>query len=194
MTHGQAKRIRRAAFALVAMIATIGAHVVAVGQAHVTPLMLVALLTVPGVAAAAPVSRGDFVPRQPLHVVAMLMVTQLGLHVVIGAVPVAFGLEVHGHRALFTPLAIAVHLVVGVQLGVLLAFADRLLGRAVRIVARLRTLLSCAATARAATPYVRIARRDGVVSSVSWGAHRGRGPPLSAAVESSHLPGRRRIG
>lgn len=44
-------------FALVAMIATIGAHVVAVGQVHVTPLMFVAMLAVPGLAASAPLGR-----------------------------------------------------------------------------------------------------------------------------------------
>lgn len=174
-------------FALVAMIATIGAHVVAVGQVHVTPLMLVAMLAVPGLAVAAPLRSGDFAPRHPLHVVAMLITGQLGLHAIIGAVPSAFGLAIHGHHPVFTPIAIGVHLVVGLQLGMLLAFADRLLARAVRIAVRLRTLLKPAADAGATSPYVRVAILDMVVSSRPWNACRGRGPPHRVTAKPSRL-------
>lgn len=176
-------------FALVAMIATIGAHVVAVGQVHVTPLMFVAMLAVPGLAASAPLGRGDFLPRHPVHAATMLIVTQLGLHAVIGAVPMAFGLAIHGQPPVFTSVAIGVHLVIALQLGLILAFADRLLARAVRVAVRLRALLTSAGCSRAATPYVRLVDLHFGVASRRWRAHRGRGPPSRATAKSPHPVG-----
>jgi hypothetical protein len=160
-----------------------------VGQVHVTPLMFVAMLAVPGLAAAAPLGRGDFLPRHPVQAVATLIVAQLALHAVIGAAPMAFGLAIHGQRPVFTAVAIGVHLVIALQLGLLLWVADRVLARAVRVVVRLRALLAAGTPAGAATPYIRIVDLQVGMVLRLWRAHRGRGPPRGATAESHHALG-----
>lgn len=182
VTHGQAKRARRAAFALVALIATLCAHIVAVGAVHLTAGTLVSILAVTSLAAVVPPSPGAFSPRHPLRASAGLIVAQLVIHGAMVAAPAAFGLAMHGHVPLFTSLSLAVHIVIGLQLGLLLAFFDRLIARTVRVAIRLRTFLGAAPRPGKSLPYVRIPDLDVATSSSAPTACRGRGPPVLATA------------
>lgn len=180
MTHLDARRIRRVGFAVSAWVGTIAAHIAAVGEVQLTAMAPLVLLAAAALTAALPVGRREFRPRGPIRATVLLAAGELSVHVAMSAAPGLFGMHLHAtHGPPVTLGALIAHGVVALHLGVLLAFFDLFLARAVRVAAAIRRLLRATARLRRGLPPLAVRDRTCRVVTRAHTVLRGRGPPTS---------------
>lgn len=184
MTVAAAHRVRRAVLLLFATGATIGAHAIGTGGVHLTGRTGLFVASLATVAAVAPVRGPVFAPRGPLLAAAVLLAAQLVSHGVLSLAPNVVGLDAtHATHSSWTASAVGVHVVLAVQLGLLMAFADRLLAALIRVVHVARAYVARLALGPSGSaPRVTVTVAGSSACSVARQPRRGRGPPLWAPL------------
>ncbi len=137
MRHGTATALRRAAFTVAALVATLTAHVGAGGHVAVTILTPAAMFGFAGVVAMGGLAFGGsrFRAWSPLRTVASLLAFQLGAHLAVGVAPWALALSGPGHAGTLTLAALIWHGAAALLLGALLQYGQRVVSRLVAALA-----------------------------------------------------------
>ena len=178
VSDAQAHAVRRMMVAGLAVSSALVAHAQAIGG-----LRLIALAPQSwGLLLMAAVLVGrrtaPFEARGAVRAIVVVLVAQIACHVAMEAVPWAFGLSAHSGAPVLTWAAVLSHGLAALALGLLLAWAERLLSSALDIARYLRRLLGARRTVsdRRAGP---LGLSDSAPAAALIAAsHPVRGPPL----------------
>lgn len=181
MRHGTATALRRAVFAMAALVATLAAHVGAGGHVAVTILTPTAMLGIAGLVAMGGLACGGsrFSAWSPVRTLATLLTLQLGAHLAIGIAPWALALAGPSHAGSLTLAALIWHATAALLLGALLQYGQRVLSRLVAV------LQAAFAPRRPSLPRPRLTIRMPDVPARSRDRERpaaARGPPLALSL------------
>ncbi len=180
MSAPRAHAARRASIAAAGVASAIAAHLVAMGDLALLPVAPALWAMIIALAAVIGTRRAPFARRGIGVTAALVVASQLAMHVGMVTAPWAFGIAAHHAEPLVTPGSAIAHVVAAVVLVALVAWGERLLAALV-------------AVARAVVaPVRRLPGRPGVVARVRpqriWRLPRtpfahaapSRGPPLPA--------------
>ncbi len=179
MHVGHALALRRVAVGASALAATLGAHVAATGELHLTraaPVMWGVLL----IAAAMCGARRRFLLRSLGATTLLLVVAQAALHVVMTGAPWAVGMTAHVGTPLVDARSLVVHAAAALVLTLMLRGLDRMLAAALAVV-RLLTADPRPRRTRAGAPERVVAVVRGPHARPLPGPLPARGPPAGLA-------------
>lgn len=179
LSPARAHALRRASIAAAGVVSAIAAHVAATGELSVLPVapalwaMLVLLAAVVGT------RRAPFAARGLAMTAALVVASQVVMHVGMVLAPWAFGLQAHHAEPLLTPASGLAHVAAAVVLIALVAWGERLLAALSRVA---RALLVATPRRRRSGLAARVVAPASlnVPACVLPGAAPTRGPPVPA--------------
>lgn len=179
LSTARAHALRRASIAAAGVVSAISAHVAAMGELSVLPVAPALWAIVIALAAVLGTRQAPFATRGLAATAALVVASQIMMHVGMVAAPWAFGLQSHHAEPLVTPGSALAHVAAAIVLIALVAWGERLLAALSRIA---HALLAPAARRRLPALAARIIAPARVHVPVR--AHRRatptRGPPVPA--------------
>jgi len=180
LSGAQALALRRAAFAVAALAATVAVHTATAGALDLLPVgpalwgfLVCAAMLCGG-------RGGAFHARGAPRAFGVLLLVQLILHLVLVRAPWALGVEPHHEYPLVTPASLAGHVAVALLLAVALARGERVLDALTRAAHAVRRILRDRPRRRAVPPLRLAAAVAAPALPLRTTGTPTRGPPLTA--------------
>lgn len=133
MSAPRAHAARRASVAAAGIASAIMAHLVTMGDLAVLPVAPALWAMIIALAAVLGTRRAPFARRGLAVTAALVLASQMAMHVGMVAAPWAFGIAAHHAEPLVTPASAIAHVVAAVVLVALVAWGERLLAALVAV-------------------------------------------------------------